>query len=203
MRPLIKGERTIIRQLRRKPPNTAVYLRATAIHFSAQGLTTRQIGGMVGRDRSVVSRWIQRFHERGVAGLQPDKSTGRPPVADQEFQAALRDAVQRCPRDLGYVFTRWTCRRLAEHLHRVIHVRVSAATVGTMLRRRGYRYGRPKLDLHHRQDPGEIRRAKRQKRRALKKCVPAADASRWSTAMRPSSISIPAWRTPGLAAGSV
>jgi len=179
-----------------------VYQRATAIHFSAEGRTSQEIGRIVARDGSVIRRWLDRFESRGVAGLWPDKSSGRPPSADEEYQAALLDAVERCPRDLGYDFTRWTCARLAEHLHGVTHVRVSAATVGKTLRRLGYRYGRPKLDLGHRQDPGEIRRAKRQKRRALKKRAPAADATRLSIATRRSSISIPVWRTPGMAAAS-
>ncbi len=35
------------------------------------------------------------------------------------------------------------------------------------------RYGRPKLDLKHRQDPKDVRRAKKQKKAALKKRKPA------------------------------
>ena len=47
------------------------------------------------------------------------------------------------------------------------------STVYNSLKRLGYRYGRPKLDLKHRQDPKDVRRAKRQKKAALKKRKPA------------------------------
>ena len=90
----------------------------------------------------------------------------KPPKADGEFQAALIEAVEQNPRDLGYKFTRWTAALLAEHLRRKIHVEVAGVTVSKALRRLGYRYGQPKLDLKHRQDPKEVARAKRQKRSA-------------------------------------
>jgi len=100
----------------------------------------------------------------------------------------LIKALEHNPRDLGYAFTRWTADLLVEHLHRQTHVKVTTSTMYNLLHRLGYRYGHPKLDLKHRQDPKEVRRAKRQKARALKKRKPAPVVvlSRMST--KPSSI---------------
>jgi hypothetical protein len=72
-----------------------------------------------------------------------------------------------------YPFTRWSVDLLREHLRRHTHIDVSYSTVYHTLKRLDYRYGRPKLDLKHRQDPNEVTRAKRQKRTALKKRKPA------------------------------
>jgi hypothetical protein len=70
---------------------------------------------------------------------------------------------------LGYPFT----RLLGEHLRRKLHVDVSYSTIYNTLEHLGCRYGRPKLDLEHHQDPKDVRRAKRQKEAALKKRKPA------------------------------
>ncbi len=191
IRRLTRSERKTIAKLRKKPPNVKVYQRAQAVYFSAQGLKVQKIAPIVNRDRSIVSRWLHAFERDGLAALWPGKSSGRPPKADADFQAALIQAVRQNPRDLGYGFTRWTSALLAEHLRRRIHVTVCGATVSRTLKRLGYRWGQPKLDLKHRQDPQAVARAKRQKQRALKKPEPVQVLLRFSTATRRSSTSTP------------
>ena len=197
VRRLSRGERNTVRKLRKRPPSHGVFLRARAVHFSSQRLTAEQIAPIVARDRSTVYRWLRAFDADGLAALWPGKSSGRPPKADADFQAALAQAVEQNPRDLGYPFTRWTVDLLAEHLRRTTHVQVSPSTVRNTLKRIGCRYGRPKLDLKHRQDPREVARAKRQKTRALKKRAPVQIIGRLSTVTRPSAIATPACPTAG------
>lgn len=198
VRRLTRTERTAIRRLRKRPPSHAVFLRAQAVHFSSQRLTAEKIAAIVERDRSTVFRWLKAFEARGLPALWPDKSPGRPPTADPDFQAALAKIVEQNPHDLGYSFTRWTVDLLTEHMRRTTHVQVSSSTVYHVLKRLGYRYGCPKLDLKHRQDPKEVARAKRQKARALKKPEPVKVIWRFSTVTRPSSTSTPACRDVGL-----
>lgn len=169
VRRLTRTERRELRYLRRHPPSHAVFLRTQAVHFSAQRLTVEQIAPLVDRSRWTVFRWLKEFQTHGLPALWPGKSTGRPPKADADFQAALAAAVEKNPHDLGYPFTRWSADLLTEHMRRSLHVAVSGSTVYHTLKRLGYRYGCPKLDLKHRQDPKDIARAKRLKRAALKK----------------------------------
>ena len=188
VRPLRRREREELEQLCRQPPTTGIYQRAVAVLLSSEGKTTHQIGDVVRRCHSTVFRWLKRFDDIGVAACTPGKSSGRPPKIDSDVQATLRTAVAENPRDLGYEFTRWTTSLLAEHLHLTHHLSVHPATVSAVLRNMGCRYGCPKLDLKHRQDPAKVARAKRQRSRALKKRLPAAAASRFSISMRPNSI---------------
>ncbi len=188
VRQLTRAERVNIQRFRRKPPSVDVGLRAQAVRLSRQGCTVQEIGDIVGRNRSTVFRWLQAFNKRGLDSLHPGKSPGAPRKADAEYQVALTEALEHNPRNLGYAFTRWTAPLLIEHLHRKTHVKISSATMYNLLHRMDYRYGQPKLDLKHRQDPKQIARAKRQKTSALKKRKPAPVVvlSRMST--RPSSI---------------
>ncbi len=191
LRQLTRSERAQVRKLRKRPPNLDVYRRVQAVHFSSQRLKVHRIAEIVGRSRVTVTRWLHEFGIRGLPALWPGKSPGRPPKVDAEFQAALADAVERNPRDLGYAFTRWTVGLLGEHLRRTIHVAVSSSTVRNALKRLGYRYGRPKLDLKHRQDPKDVARAKRQKARALKKRESVEVVWRFSTVTKRNSTSTP------------
>jgi transposase len=173
VRLLSRAERKAIQKLRKRPPNVEVYRRTQAVYFSSKGLKAQQIAEIVGRSRISVTRWLHEFEKHGLLALWPGKSTGRPPKADEDFQGALVAAIEQNPQDLGYPFTRWSVDLLTEHLRRKLHVDVSCSTVYNTLKRLGYRYGRPKLDLKHRQDPKDVQRAKRQKKAALKKRKPA------------------------------
>jgi transposase len=187
-----------IRHVRKRPPSHAVFLRAQAVHFSSQRLTAERIAPIVERNRSTVFRWLKEFHVHGLPALWPGKSTGRPPKADPDFQAALAQAVEQNPHDLGYPFTRWSVDLLTEHMRRATHADVGCSTIYHTLKRLGYRYGCPKLDLKHRQDPKDVARARRQKRAALKKRRPAPVVVLSRIVMRPSSTSTPASPGAGL-----
>jgi len=198
VRRLTRAERAAIRKLRKKPPRVDVYRRAQAIHLSSQRRKAQQIAEIVSRSPLTVTRWIHEFDAHGLRALWPGKSTGRPPKADADFQAALAQAVEQNPRDLGYPFTRWSVDLLTEHMRRTTHIDVSCSTVYHTLKRLGYRYGCPKLDLKHRQDPKEVARAKRQRRAALKKRKPAPVVVLSRIVTRPSSTSTPACPAAGL-----
>jgi len=201
VRSLSRAERKAIQKLHKRPPSVEVYQRTQAVYFSSKRLKTHKIAEIVGRSRISVTRWLHAFDKHGIGALWPGKSTGRPPKADPDFQAALVEAVEQNPRDLGYAFTRWSTDLLTEHLCRKLHVDISCSTVYKYLKRMGYRYGRPKLDLKHRQDAKDVRRAKRQKKTALKKRKPASVVVLSRIVTKPNSTSTPAYLGVGRHAG--
>ena len=198
VRSLSRAERKAIRKLRKCPPKLTVYRRAQAVHFSSQRLKVQQIAEIVSRSRLTVTRWLHEFDTHGLLALWPGKSSGRPPKADADFQAALVAAIEQNPKDLGYPFTRWSVDLLGEHLRRKLHVDVSYSTVYNTLKRLGYRYGRPKLDLKHCQNPKDVQRAKRQKKAALKKRKPAPVVALSRIVTRQNSTSTRAYPGAGL-----
>lgn len=95
VRRLTRAERVKIKRLRRKPPGIDVALRAQAVLLSRQGRTVREIGDIVGRNRSTVFRWLQAFDQRGLDALHAGKSPGAPRKADAEYEAALTVALEQ------------------------------------------------------------------------------------------------------------
>ena len=169
IRRLSASERNRLDEILREPPNVPVFLRAKAVDLSSQGWKVQGIAEAVERDRSVVSRWLHRFEEQGIDAVWPKKSPGRPPKVTPEFHNAVDESARQNPRELGYDFTRWTTDLMAEHLASTTGMRVASCTLRGILTDLGFHWGRPKLDLKHRQDTQDVARAKRLRSGALKK----------------------------------
>ena len=60
--------------------------------------------------------------------------------------------IEKEPTDFGYDFTIWTIDRLRAHLEKETGIRLSESRFRVLLKRKGYRYRRPKHDLGHLQD---------------------------------------------------
>jgi len=189
---LRKQERLRMQKAARSAQNPKFRDRCRAMLWSEEGKTTGEIARLLGVNTTTPMRWIKDYLRFGFAGLVPGKSPGRPRAVDVEGEAALRDALRKNPRDLGYRFTRWTAATLAERLYFVTHVCVSPSSVRRALKRLRYRYKRPKLSLKHKQNPKDVRRARRERDAALKKPLPLPTATPSSSRTSASSISIPA-----------
>jgi transposase len=192
MRKLRKTERTRLERAVAKSREPKFRDRCRAVLWSADGRSIQEIAGLLGVHGSTVWRWLADYRRFGVEGLEVEKPVGRARLLDEEGEAALEEALRHNPRDLGYAFTRWTLPTLVEYLYEAVHVRVSADTVRRALRRLGYRFKRPKLSLKHRQKPWRVRRAKAERRAALKKGQWTRDDTPSSTWTSASSTSIPA-----------
>jgi len=142
--------------------------KALAIQLSSQRKTVPEIAHVLGMSISSVLRWVHAFTEGGLASIPIGKSTGRPRIADEEFEAAAEEALSKSPKDYGYDATIWTAELLRGHLSLEKHVLVCERTMYHVLHRLDYVFKRPKLDLKHKQDPKEVSRAKREKSRAKK-----------------------------------
>jgi transposase len=169
IRRLTASERSRLDEILREPPNVRVFLRAKAVDLSSRGWKVHEVAEAVERDRSVVSRWLHRFEDQGIDAVWPKKSSGRPPKVTPEFRNAVDESARQNPRDVGYDFTRWTADLMAEHLASTTGIRIAAGTLRGILGDLGFHWGRPKLDLKHRQDPQDVARAKRLRSGALKK----------------------------------
>jgi transposase len=189
---LRSDERERVNAALKKAKGPAYRDRLRAILWSESGRKVGEIAGLLGKHQTTVASWIKDYKRFGLKALKVGKSTGRPPLIDEEGRAALSKALFCAPRDLGYPFTRWSALTLVGHLHRETHTLVSHDTIRRTLRRMGYRYNRPKLSLKHRQDPHLVKQARRKRNAALKKASESRTASSSCSRTRPTSTSIPA-----------
>lgn len=88
----------------------------------------------------------------GVDALANRPKSGRPLKADDEYSLVLMEVIEKEPSEVGYDFTIWTAERLSAHLEQVTGVALSESRLRALIKRKGYRYRRPKYDLGHLQD---------------------------------------------------
>ncbi len=81
--------------------------------LAADGVSNRAIGEMVGLHYNQVAVWRRRFAEFGLAGLDDDSRSGRPPVYDHDQVLTMVHLVTTDPPDAR---TRWTCELVAQRM---------------------------------------------------------------------------------------
>ena len=155
--------------------------RATAIHMLHLGHHPTEVAKTMAVSLPTLYNWHARWQDGGVAGLANRPKSGRPAKAGEEYCRVLEETLAKEPPELGYAFTIWTVNRLREHLERQTGIDLSEGRLRVLLRKKKYRYRRPKHDLHHLQDP-EAKEQARELLEELKKGASAtiANSSLWT-----------------------
>jgi len=105
---------TLERWSRSRSTEARLVERARIVLLAADGLENKDIAVEVGLTRATVSRWRNRFAERGIPGIEKDAPRGgRPPkTRDQLVRQIIEMTTQHKPANA----THWSTRTLAEAL---------------------------------------------------------------------------------------
>jgi transposase len=121
-----------------------VRTRAQMILLAAErGLVAAEIAPIVRQDEETVRRWFARYTAEGIGGLADAPRSGAPPRATAGYRERLLGVARCRPRALGLPFSLWTAARLADPLAELTGVRLSAPSLGRLLRAGGMRLSRP------------------------------------------------------------
>ena len=126
--------------------------RCTAIHLLHLGHKPEEVAKMQAVSKPTIYGWIKRWQSGKVEALANRPRSGRPPKADAAYSTALAEVIEKEPKELGYDFMLWTVERLSAHLEKETGIRLSESRLRALIKRKGYRYRRPKRDLGHLQD---------------------------------------------------
>jgi transposase len=96
--------------------------------------------------------WYKRWKQDGIEGLATKLRSRRPPKTGDDYLQALEEAFGKEPREFGDVFFIWTIERLRLHLEKETGTVLSDCYFRILLKRKGYRYRRPKYVLDQLQD---------------------------------------------------
>jgi len=126
--------------------------RCILIRLLHLGYKPEAIAEMQAVSKPTVYAWFKRWQENGIEGLANKPKSGRPLKADDEYSMKFLEVIEKEPSELGYDFTLWTIDRLRAHLEKETGISLSESRFRALLKRKGYRYRRPKHDLGHLQD---------------------------------------------------
>jgi transposase len=153
-------ERASLEQLRSDTDRASVYRNATIILQSAEGRSKSTLSRALGCSVSTIDRVCRAYRQQGVAGLLPVKPPGRPSRATPEFRAAMAEAVQTPPHELGYGFSTWNVPRLAAHLKKRTRIGFGADQLRRLLHHEGFSVQRPKHTMKGKRNEADFERAK-------------------------------------------
>ena len=136
----------------RRDKRPEVRQRCIVIRLLHLGHKPEQIAEMQAVSKPTIYGWYDRWRSGGVEGLANKPKSGRPLKADDEYTTALLEVIEKEPSEVGYDFTIWTIDRLRAHLEKKTGISLSESRFRALLKRKGYRYRRPKYDLGHLQD---------------------------------------------------
>ena len=126
------------------------YRRLKVIDLSAQGYRVPELAQMFDLCAGTIRRYIHRYNEAGLAGLQPGYGAGRPPELNWTQDQRL-DVLAQSPADIEGLQTgaqNWTQGLLRDYLQQVHQITVSQTTISKALRRVGIRWRRAKQRVY-------------------------------------------------------
>jgi transposase len=114
----------------------SVSWRARIVLWRDEGYSVAEIGEMAETSKPTVYKWIGRYRESGIAGLESRTSTGRPrTVSGQQRARILALSRESPPKETG--LTHWSCTEMAKYLKRHEGIPVSHNFVAVLWREYG------------------------------------------------------------------
>lgn len=86
--------------------------RAEVIMLSAQGKTAIEISQQMGFHQDNLKKWIRRFNQEGIGGIEILKRGPKSRFTDEQMTAIL-NLYKQSPKSLGLAFPTWTPQKLA------------------------------------------------------------------------------------------
>ena len=171
--------------------NSGASRRMLALAMILDGQSRAAAAQAAGMDRQTLRDWVHRYNERGLDGLANGWGGGRKALLDARQTERLAELVRQGPDPAEHGVVRWRRVDLARVLQAEFGVSVAERTVGTLLRRLGFRRisarpQHPKQDLAAQEAHKKTLPTGSQPRSPT---VPGANRSRSGSRTRPGSVS--------------
>jgi transposase len=129
-----------------------VALRAHMVALSDRGFTVQEIAAIHACGQDVVRIWLHRYQQHGVAGLEDEPRSGRPPKGRLAGPSVDAQASQSPPCS-GHVQSGLRVALLTAFLAQRLRLVLSGASVRRYLHQMGWRWARPRLAPARKPDP--------------------------------------------------
>ena len=103
-----------------------------------------KVAELIKKSRNTVQAWVKLFNEGGLEAIAPESPPGRPSRLSDEQKEELKTDVMTPPRELGYDFSNWEGKSVAEHVHIKFGVSFTARNAQKLLHALGFTLQRPK-----------------------------------------------------------
>jgi transposase len=127
--------------------------RARIVRVAQEGKAGRAIAEEVGLNPATVRKWLKRFNEKGLEGLEDAERPGKPPTYTREEIGAVVAIALTNPSTLGQSFASWTLDRLETYLNEVKQIAIKRSRIDEILGAEGLRWRKQETWFGERVDP--------------------------------------------------
>ena len=128
-------------------------LRIRAVRRIEQGESPEMVIKVLGMNRRTIYKWIARYREGGIEALKATPLSGRPlKLSGAKLRWIFRTVVTKNPLQLRFPFALWTREMVKELIERKYGIKLSAVSVGRLLKKLGLSCQKPLMKAFQ-QDP--------------------------------------------------
>ena len=128
--------------------------RLHAILLVAQGMSCRQVAGLLGDSPRAVQYWVRRFEEEGLSGLADADRPGRPRRLNQEQLDRVAHVLRDSPQQADMSANLWDGKTLSAFILKEWDIELGVRQCQRLFRQLGFRFRKPRPLIAH-ADPEE------------------------------------------------
>lgn len=113
----------------------------------AEGVSCPEVARLLGDSPRTVEYWIQRFEDKGLAGLAEGDRPGRPTRLTPEQLEQIDRVLRRTPRDVDLGVTLWDGKTLSAWIQREQGVELGVRQCQRLFRQFGFRLRKPRPEI--------------------------------------------------------
>jgi len=118
--------------------------RLHAVLLVAQGMPCSEVSSLLGDSIRSIQYWVNRFEEKGFAGLADSPRPGRPPKLTTDQIEEIGKAVRSSPIECGLSGYLWDGKTLSAYIKQEFDVDISVRQCQRLFRQLGFRYRKPR-----------------------------------------------------------
>jgi len=131
-------------ELYKKERKTKLKERYQALYLMIELQNCTKVAELIKKSRNTVQAWVKLFNEGGLEAITPGSPPGRPSRLSDEQKEELKLDVMTHPRELGYDFSNWEGKSVAEHVYIKFGVSFSVRAAQKLLHTLGFSLQRPR-----------------------------------------------------------
>ena len=115
----------------------------------AQGVSCREVAGLLEDSARTVQSWVKRFDKGGLAGLVEGERPGRPRSLGDKALAKINRVFRQRLEDVGLSGNLWDRKTLSMFIEKQFDVKLGVRQCQRLFRQLGFRLRKPRLAIAH------------------------------------------------------
>jgi len=131
-------------ELYKKEKNPKLKERYQTFYLMIELRNCTKVAKLIKKSRRTIQTWVNMFNDGGLEAITPNSPPGRPSRLSRDQKEELKSDILTHPRELGYEFSNWEGKSVAEHIYKKFGVFLKVRATQNLLHELGFSLQRPK-----------------------------------------------------------